>query len=106
MPVGPFRPAWRLTDTVSAWIKGQGKLFPQCRIAAAEGESALPHFNSTAISRAEYNPKTRVLSLWFANVGGPCDYYRVPLFVYEGLCRAGSKRDYFKTYIHDQYATR
>ncbi|MET3355599.1 UNVERIFIED_ORG: hypothetical protein ABID33_003524 [Xanthobacter viscosus] len=47
-----------------------------------------------------------MLSLWFADVGGPCDYYRVPLFVYEGLCRAGSKRDYFKTYIHDQYATR
>ncbi|MFG1373248.1 KTSC domain-containing protein [Xanthobacter oligotrophicus] len=85
---------------------GSSKLFPQCRIAAAEGKSALPHFNSTAISRAEYNPKTRVLSIWFTDGGGPYDYDRVPLFVYEGLCRAGSKRSFFNTYILDQYAAR
>lgn len=82
------------------------KLDPQCRIAVAEGKGELPHFNSSAISRAEYNPKTRVLSIWFTDGGGPYDYDRVPLFVYEGLCRAGSKRSFFKTYILDQYTAR
>jgi hypothetical protein len=73
---------------------------------AIRGGGALPYFSSTAISRAEYNPQTHVLSLWFTQSGGPYDYYGVPQHIFDGLCRAGSKGSYFNSYIRDQYGMR
>lgn len=63
----------------------------------------MPHFNSTAISRAEYDPNTMVLQLWFVETGGPYSYYRVPQRIYDGLCTATSKGSYFNRHIRDQY---
>lgn len=67
------------------------------------GGSVLPHFNSTAISRAEYDESTGALSLWFVESGGPYHYYNVPLSVYEGLLAASSKGGYFNSHIRDRY---
>ncbi|WP_350057041.1 KTSC domain-containing protein [Pelagibacterium sp.] len=63
----------------------------------------MPHFNSSAISRAEYNEQTRTLTLWFVQSGGPYDYYGVPRHIFDGLCHATSKGSYFNTHIRDQY---
>lgn len=63
----------------------------------------MPTFNSSAITRAEYDPSTRTLSLWFTGSGGPYYYYGVPQSVYEGLLGAASKGTYFNDHIRDQY---
>lgn len=66
----------------------------------------MPFFSSTAIRRAEYNPSTMILQLWFAESGGPYDYYGVPQHVFDGLCSASSKGSYFNSYIRDRYSAR
>jgi hypothetical protein len=66
----------------------------------------VPIFNSTAVRRAEYDSSTAVLSLWFAESGGPYDYFMVPARIYEGLCSAASKGIYFNQHIRDQYTSR
>lgn len=63
----------------------------------------MPTFISSAIRRAEYDPSSKVLQIWFAESGGPYDYYGVPQHIFEGLCKAGSKGTYFNDYIRDQY---
>lgn len=63
----------------------------------------MPYFNSSAISRAEYNPATGTLTIWFVESGGPYDYYGVPTSVWEGLLSATSKGTYFNDYIRDRY---
>ncbi|WP_429067739.1 KTSC domain-containing protein [Bosea sp. OAE752] len=63
-------------------------------------------FNSSAISRAEYDPGSRVLKLWFAQSGGPYDYVSVPQHIFDGLCRAISKGAYFNEHIRDRYSVR
>lgn len=64
----------------------------------------MPQFSSTAISRAEYNPQTRVLTIWFTQSGGPYEYFGVPQHVFDGLCNAASKGSYFNAFIRDQYS--
>lgn len=64
----------------------------------------MPYFSSTAIRRAEYNPQTRVLSIWFGPSGGPYNYYSVPARIWNGLQTASSKGAYFNMFIRDQYA--
>lgn len=64
----------------------------------------MPVFNSTAIRRAEYDPVSKVLQLWFAESGGPYDYYGVPQQVFDGLCHASSKGGYFNDHIRDRYS--
>ncbi|MGV3490284.1 MAG: KTSC domain-containing protein [Devosia sp.] len=66
----------------------------------------MPVFESTAVTRAEYNATTSVLSLWFAESGGPYDYYLVPARIFEGLCDASSKGKYFNQHIRDRYTSR
>lgn len=66
----------------------------------------MPTFNSSAIRRAEYDPGTRVLKLWFTTSGGPYDYYGVPQHIFDGLCRASSKGTYFNDHIKDRYSVR
>jgi len=65
----------------------------------------MPEFDSTAVKRAEYDAKTAVLSLWFAESGGPYDYFMVPARIFEGLCNAASKGRYFNQNIRDRYSS-
>lgn len=62
----------------------------------------MPHFNSSAIKRAEYDPISRRLKIWFPD-GGPYDFCGVPQHVYEGLCTATSKGSYYNAHIRDRY---
>lgn len=62
----------------------------------------MPYFNSSAIKRAEYNPQTRRLTLWFSE-GRPYDYCNVPQHIWDGLCSATSKGRYFNRYIDEKY---
>lgn len=64
----------------------------------------MPYFNSTAISRAEYDSGT--LRIWFVESGGPYDFYNVPLHIFEGLCNAVSKGGYYNNFIRDRYGAR
>jgi hypothetical protein len=63
----------------------------------------MPYLNSTAIARAEYDEKTRTLSIWFRDSGGPYEFYGVPRAVYEGLIRAISPGTYYNMHIRDRY---
>lgn len=65
----------------------------------------MPEFQSSAVRRAEYDPRTKVLTLWLAG-GGPYHYVEVPIIVYEGLCRAASKGAFFNARIKDVYEVR
>lgn len=62
----------------------------------------MPIFNSSAVKRAEYNPETRRLTLWFPE-GHPYDFCRVPQSIYDGLCNARSKGTYYNDHIRDKY---
>lgn len=62
----------------------------------------MPKFVSTAIKRAEYDPVTMRLKLWFPD-GGPYDFCRVPQRIYDGLCSARSKGTFYNSYIRDKY---
>jgi len=60
----------------------------------------MPHFNSTAIRRAEYNNGS--MQIWFPN-SGPYNFYHVPQSVYGGLLNASSKGTYYNNHIRDRY---
>lgn len=66
----------------------------------------MPTFNSSAIRRAEYDPGSQMLKIWFVESGGPYDYFQVPQHVFAGLCRAPSKGTYFNNHIRDRYTVR
>lgn len=66
----------------------------------------MPSFESTAITRAEYDADRAVLSLWFTGSGGPYDYFLVPARVFEGLCKAPSKGGYYNLHIRDHYTSK
>ncbi|PKP76724.1 MAG: KTSC domain-containing protein [Alphaproteobacteria bacterium HGW-Alphaproteobacteria-3] len=63
----------------------------------------MPTFISSAIRRAEYNPNSHVLQIWFVDSGGPYDYFGVPQDIFDGLCRAVSKGTYFNDHIRDRF---
>jgi len=63
----------------------------------------MPFFASTAIARAEYDPLTHRLQVWFRNGVGPYTYFGVPESVYLGLLNAPSKGRYFDIFIKDVY---
>lgn len=65
----------------------------------------MPIFNSSAVKRAEYDPDTRILKIWFAGSGGPYDYFDVPQNVFDELCQAPSKGRYVNEHIRDLYST-
>ena len=62
----------------------------------------MPTFNSSAIKRAEYDPQTMRLTIWFP-AGHSYDYCRVPLTVWQGLLSASSKGRYFNAQIDGHY---
>lgn len=63
-------------------------------------------YSSSAISQADYDERSRVLTIWFVESGGPYDYYNVPPHIYDGLCTATSKGTYFNDHIRDVYSDR
>jgi len=62
----------------------------------------MPVFNSTAIIRAEYNPETEEMQVWFPDAG-PYDFCGVPERVWEGLLDAKSKGSFYNVHIRDKY---
>ena len=62
----------------------------------------MPTFNSSAIKRAEYDPQSMRLTIWFPE-GHSYDFCRVPARVWEGLLNAGSKGTYYNHNIRDRY---
>jgi hypothetical protein len=63
----------------------------------------MPELNSRAISRAEYDPATNVLTVWFAETGKAWDHFAVPLSVYEALIASGTPGRYFAEFIRNRY---
>ncbi len=61
----------------------------------------MPYFNSSAIKRAEYDERTRRLTIWFPK--GAYDFCGVPANVWGGLLSASSKGTYYNDYIADRY---
>lgn len=62
----------------------------------------MPYFNSSAIKRAEYDPATLRLKIWFPE-DGPYNFCRVPQHIWEGLCNARSKGAYYNDFIRDKF---
>lgn len=60
-------------------------------------------FDSTALSRAEYDAEARILYLWFRDAEAPYGYRDVPEEVFDGLCDAESQGSYFREHILDRY---
>lgn len=62
----------------------------------------MPYFNSSAVKRAEYDPLTMRLTLWFAQ-GHSYDFCHVPAHIWNGLLAAGSKGTYYNDHIAGRY---
>lgn len=61
---------------------------------------------STSILKCEYDPETRVLSVWFVVSGKRYDYEAVPPETYEGFRQAFAKGRFFNDYIRDRFRYR
>ncbi len=59
---------------------------------------------STTIARAEYDPYTRELELWFRESGDRSVYRGVPAAVWRELLEANSKGRYFDSNIRDRFS--
>jgi hypothetical protein len=66
----------------------------------------LPYFTSSLFDRAEYDPFSRRLLLWFAGSVDPYAYEGVPPHVWTGLLGARSKGAYFARCIRNRYEGR
>lgn len=62
----------------------------------------MPRFNSSAVKRAEYNHGTRELTIWFPE-GQPYSFCNVPEAIFQGLCNARSKGQFYNDHIRDRY---
>ena len=62
----------------------------------------MPTFNSSAIKRAEYDPRSMRLTIWFPE-GISYFFCLVPAPVWEGLLNARSKGTYYNQHIRDRY---
>ena len=60
---------------------------------------------SSDLAEVGYDPFEGILEIKFRS-GATYVYFNVPVHVYEGLLRAGSKRSYFHRNIKDRYRTR
>ncbi|MCF6126588.1 MULTISPECIES: KTSC domain-containing protein [Mesorhizobium] len=61
---------------------------------------------STSIRRFEYNPGTRVLSVWFVASGRQYDFLDVPPDTYADFKTAFAKGRYFNDRIRNHFAFR
>lgn len=63
----------------------------------------MPYLNSSAIARAEYDPASKRLQIWFRGGAQAYDYFNVPESVYLGLINAASPGTYYDHMIKDRY---
>ena len=61
---------------------------------------------STSIRRSEYDPHTRVLSVWFVASGRRYDYEDVPAEIHDGLRNAFAKGRFFNEQIRNRFRGR
>ena len=61
---------------------------------------------STSIRKAEYDPESRVLSVWFVTSGKRYDYEAVPPETYAALRNAFAKGRFFNDHIRDRFQYR
>jgi hypothetical protein len=61
---------------------------------------------STSIRKAEYNPDTGVLSVWFRDSGKRYDYEDVPPETYAEFRNAFAKGRFFNDHIRDRFRYR
>jgi hypothetical protein len=61
---------------------------------------------STSISKTEYDPATRVLSVWFVASRKRYDYEGVPLETYAAFRNAFVKGRFFNDHIRDRFPYR
>ncbi|TRC98293.1 KTSC domain-containing protein [Mesorhizobium sp. WSM4303] len=61
---------------------------------------------STSIRKFDYNPNTRVLSVWFVASGKHYEFLDVPLEAFDAFQSAFAKGRYFNSHIRNHYAFR
>ena len=66
----------------------------------------MPYYRSALFDRAEYDPFSQRLLLWFSGAVDPYAYDGVPLSVWQGFQAARSKGAYFGRTIRPRYEGR
>jgi hypothetical protein len=61
---------------------------------------------STSIRKSEYDPGTKVLSVWFVMSGKRYDYEEVPPETYSAFREAFAKGRFFNDHIRDRFRYR
>ncbi|MER9403402.1 KTSC domain-containing protein [Mesorhizobium caraganae] len=61
---------------------------------------------STSIRKFDYDPSTRVLSVWFMASGKQYEFLDVPLDAFEAFKSAFAKGRHFNNHIRNRYAFR
>ena len=61
---------------------------------------------STTIRKSEYDPETRILSVWFVTSGRRYDYDGVPPEIYDAFGNAFAKGRFFNDFIRDRFQYR
>ncbi|WP_348642278.1 KTSC domain-containing protein [Mesorhizobium sp. B2-4-14] len=61
---------------------------------------------STAIRNIQYDPATRILSVWFVPTGHRYDYMDVAAATYAAFRTSSSKGSFFNKFIRDHYRYR
>jgi hypothetical protein len=61
---------------------------------------------STSIRKSEYNPETRILSVWFVASGRRYDYLGVSPETYDAFRNAFAKGRFFNDHIRDRFKYR
>ena len=61
---------------------------------------------STSIRRSEYDPDTKILSVWFVASGKRYDYEEVPAQTYAAFRHAFAKGRYFNDHIRNRFQHR
>ena len=61
---------------------------------------------STSIRKSEYDPESKVLSVWFVASGKRYDYEAVPAEVYAAFRNAFAKGRFFNDHIRDRFRYR
>lgn len=58
---------------------------------------------STSIRRSQYDPETRILSVWFVASGKRYDYEDVPTEIYAAFRNAFAKGRFFNEHIRNHF---
>jgi hypothetical protein len=61
---------------------------------------------STSIRRSDYDPESRILSVWFVTTGRRYDYENVPPEIYAGFQNAFAKGRFFNDHIRNRFRHR